>query len=564
MAAVGLLMALSLGALLYVTRGETFYVTDQFKFAFYRHEWAPGTLLAPYNGHLIALPNAAFNILVDVGGLGNYLPYRLATMPLTLVSGGLLFVYARRRLGDWPAVAVAAVILFYGTAWQGILIPIGILSFVVPVAAGLAALLALDREDRRGDVLAGAFLILGLLSQSVALVFLGAATIELLLRGEGRRLWVVAVPAVLYAVWYATYGHGEGLPSIHGGGQPSLLDHVSQNFAAIPRFAFDGIATTFGTLTGPGQIARESGWSHGGQLAVGAATAACATALITIRLVGSRVARPRLWGLIVAFAAFWILTAAVRGSGPLTSNSRYLYPSAVLALLIFVEALRGVRLAWVAAPIVAGAVALSIIPNFVALRHYGKEARELAQLVSGELGALELEESWVRSHNRGGFRPSSQLPAAGSYFHWTTVYEGSPALDPQRIPQLGPGQRRTIDMVLERLFRLRLSPTRPARRGSFAPAARGRPIGDRRCAVIRAGSAAEGLEIAARSARVVLKSTGSAPVQVWIRRFGDPFTAEVLGELPAGSARLLRLPHDRLPVPWRLRLTGGPALACKG
>jgi hypothetical protein len=557
LAVLGLLMALSLAALLYVTRGETFYVTDEFHFAYYRHKWVLDALLTPYNGHLIALPNAVFNVLFDVGGFANYLPYRLGTMPLTLVSAGLLFMYARRRVGDWPAVAVGAVILFFGPAWQALLVPIGILSFVVPVAAGIAALLALDRGDRRGDALACGFLILGLLSQSVALIFLGAAAIELLLSGQRwRRWWVVAVPAALYVAWYALYSDKGGT------GDPFGLEEL-QHLAAIPRFAFDGITTTFGTVTGPGTIANELGWSKGAQHALGGVIAVCAAALIAVRLAGSGAVRPRLWGLIAAFVAFWLFTALARANrAEAPEQSRYLYPSAVLLLLITAETLRGVRLMRVAAFVIAGAVGLSIVANLVALRHYGKDARNTSRLVSGELGVLELEKSWVASHEEWEFRTSPRLPTAGRYFKETAVYGESPALDPRRLPALSSGQRARVDTVLVRLLGLRLTPTRGAlgRSPSQGP---GRPgTGVESCAVLRAGSAATGVEFAARSAHVVIEATGSSPVQLRARRLADTFSTEVLGNVPAGSARLLRLPPDDLPTPWRLRLSGGPGTVC--
>jgi hypothetical protein len=556
LAALGLLMALSLAALLYVTRGVTFHVTDEFIFAFYRHNWTLDTFLLPYNGHLVALPIAVFKVLFDIGGFDNYLPYRLGTMPLTLVSAGLLFMYARRRVGDWPAVGAAAVVLFFGAAWQALLVPIGVLSFVVPVAAGVAALLALDRGDRRGDALAGAFLVLGLLSQSVALVFLGAVGIELLLGAERRRrFWVVAVPAVLYATWYAKYGHG--------GDHPFILEHARNNFAAIPRYALDGIATTFGAVTGPGEIARQLDWSRDAQHAVGGVIAVFAAALLAVRMVGSRAVQQRLWGLIAAFAAFWLFTALARGGSPQApEQSRYLYPSAVLVLLIAVEALRGVRLTRVAAPVIAGAVALSVVPNLIALGQHGRDLRLGSRLVSGKLAALELERPWISSHGYRNFRPGPQLPPAGSYFYWTAQYSGSPALDPEQIPGLGPGPRAKVDTILVRLLRLRLTPSRGARaespiRGPHRPGA-----GDERCFVLRASSAAAGVEFAAPSAHLVIEARGSTPVQVRVRRFADAFPAKVFGNVPAGSARRLRLPPDSLPEPWRLSLSGGPAVAC--
>jgi hypothetical protein len=553
LAVLGLLMVASLLDLLYVTRGQTFYGTDQFRFAFYRQGWSADALLTPYNGHLMAIPTAVFHILFEIGRLDDYHPYRYGAMPLTLITAGLLFTYARKRVGDWPAVAFAALILFFGTAWSALLVPIGILSFVVPVAAGVAALLALDRGDFKGDAMACALLILGLLSHSVAMLFVGVAAIELVLDpAHRRRLWVVGVPAALYATWYAVYSAGAER-------QGSAIEH-SQHHGAAAGYVYNGIAMTFGKLAGPSEIAREQGLSIAAQRAIGAAVAVCIVgALIAVWSKGSTKKRPRLWALIAALLAFWIVAAVARGNGSVADDSRYLYPSAVLLILIVLEALRGTRLNWVALAIIAGAACLSIVPNLIALDHYGSNARETSSVVGARLAALELEEPWVKSHAEWNFRPSPQLPTAGEYFLLgTRIYSSSPAPNPSEIPSLDPQQRAAADRVLEDLLGSRLALKHASRRDR-----QGEGTASEGCLVLRSGSPKPGVEFMASSGDVLFKATGHRPVEVRLRRFGDPSSALHLGSVPAGSARELRLPPDRLVDPWRLQLVGGPMVACR-
>ena len=553
LAVLGLLMVASLLDLLYVTRGQTFYGTDQFRFAFYRQGWSPDALLTPYNGHLMVVPTAVFHILFDIGRFGDYHPYRYAAMPLTLITAGLLYAYARKRVGDWPAVAFAALILFFGTAWSALLVPIGILSFVVPVAAGVAALLALDRGDLVGDAMACGLLILGLLSHSVAMAFLAVAAIELVLDpSRRRRLWVVAVPAALYATWYAFYSGGGGSPG-------SGIEHA-QHHEAAAGYVYKGIAMTFGNLAGPSEIAREQGATIAAQRTIGAAVAVCiAGTLIAVWSKGSTKRRPRLWALIAVLLAFWIVAALARGNGSVADDSRYLYPSAVLLILIVLEALRGIRLNRIALAIIAAAACLSVVPNLIALGHYGSNARETSSVVGARLAALELEEPWVQSHAEWSFRPSPQLPTAGEYFLLgTRPYSSSPAPDPSRIPSFGPRERAAADRVLEGLLGPRLALKHASRRDR-----QGEGTASEGCLVLRSESPKPGVQYVTSSGDVLVEATGDRPVEIRLRRFSDPSSALHLGSVPAGSARKLRLPGDRLVYPWRLQLVGGPLVACR-
>ena len=69
-----------------------------------------------------------------------------------LLCTGLLYVYARRRIGPWPALLPAALLLTLGPAWQNILWPFQI-GWLISLAAGLGALLrSTARARRRGRV----------------------------------------------------------------------------------------------------------------------------------------------------------------------------------------------------------------------------------------------------------------------------------------------------------------------------------------------------------------------------------------------------------------------------
>ena len=113
----------------------------------------------------------------------------------------LLFVYARRRVGDLLALGAAAVVALLGPAWPDILWPFQI-GFLGSLAAGIGALLCLDRADRRGDI--------GAVDPAHRRARVVVARHPAACRGRARdprparpprALVVLAAPAVLYALW---------------------------------------------------------------------------------------------------------------------------------------------------------------------------------------------------------------------------------------------------------------------------------------------------------------------------------------------------------------------------
>ena len=111
------------------------------------------TLLQPHNEHLVVIPVLVEQLSLRLFGMTSALPEYVLLTALLLGTAALLFVYVKRRVGPWPALFAAVLLLFLGPAWEVLLWPFEI-TFVGPVLFGLAMLLALEREDRRGDVAA--------------------------------------------------------------------------------------------------------------------------------------------------------------------------------------------------------------------------------------------------------------------------------------------------------------------------------------------------------------------------------------------------------------------------
>ena len=114
-------------------------------------------LLAPHNGHFVLLGRLVYEFLFAVAGV-HYFYFRLAEMLGVLVAVGLFFRLASRRVDPLVALAPCLVLLFFGYAYETLLWPFN-LHTVYALAFGLAAILALERDDRLGDALACALLV---------------------------------------------------------------------------------------------------------------------------------------------------------------------------------------------------------------------------------------------------------------------------------------------------------------------------------------------------------------------------------------------------------------------
>ena len=143
----------------------------------FRQGWGVSQIMEPFNGHPTMVPALVFKAFQDVFGMESTRPMQLvatATFPLT---NALPFVYVRRRIGPWGALIATLLILFLDAAFEDLLFAFQIGSFGSP-AAGLGALIALDRDDREGDAAASILLVVSLTFSSVGIAFVAAAVAE--------------------------------------------------------------------------------------------------------------------------------------------------------------------------------------------------------------------------------------------------------------------------------------------------------------------------------------------------------------------------------------------------
>jgi hypothetical protein len=516
-------------ALIYAEgRGTTFYY-DEWNMVLERRENDLDAFLAPHNGHLSVIPVAVYRLFFELFGLTDYRPFRLLVIALHLVCAVLFFVLLRRRIDRRVAALATMLLLFLGTAWQDLLWPFQI-GYLGSIAAGLGALLALERADRRGDVAASILLAVSCACSGLGIPFLLGAAVEVAwTRERVGRSWVVLAPAALYGLWYAWYGDSESSLS---------------NLRHVPAHVADSLAGVLGGITGLG-----TEW--------GRPLAVAAVLLVLARLFAHAPITRRLAVAAVALLTFWTLTALTRGDLGEPDASRYIYPGAILVLLIAAElttrAAFTARDLCVLTVLVAGAV----VANLGALRDGAQSLREVSRILKPELAALELE----RATAPPDYRPDlERAPVIRADLYFAAIDAlGSPATPADSLAGAAPDEQTVADRVLTEAG-IRVEPGDPAVEGPpprvvFATTPR-RVAGS----CVRAISPGGSLYVKTKRPFAVLVDPG-ASVEVLVRRLAEGFGAPIANVSGEGAA--IRVPDDGLAVPWELKLTGtGPFAVC--
>jgi hypothetical protein len=510
------------------------FIADDWMLLVKRHGWSVDYFLHPFNGNVVAAPGLVYKLIREVFGMGSATPYYAAAIACFLASAVLLFVYIRRRVGDWPALLGAVLILFLGAAFEDLLFAFQI-GYFASVATGLGALIALDREDDRGDRIACALVVVSLSFSSIGIAFVAGAVVDLALgrRPRARRSYVALVPIAVYALWWVGWGHlGHNHISVH-------------NIVSAPRFVFDaaaaGIVSLLGLATGDGSEPSQPHLVWGQVLLVAG-----------LILLGIRTARtgkvPR--GLAVALAiglAFWAVAALNRSVARLPTSSRYQYPSAVFILLIGAEMLRGLRVPRLAT-VAAAAITLAAVVGGVSLLDREHEERWVpyANSLRSSLAAVEIA---GRSADPGFpvfFPPDIEAPAR-AYLTAVSAY-GSPAFSEEQLRARPASERASADLTMAQALGLALVQPDPGQRILQCQTLRATADGHSGLTLLRGG--------------FVLSNPGADGVEVRLSRFADEYSVG-LGPLDAGVTASLQIPADRSSAPWNLGLFGdGPVQLC--
>jgi hypothetical protein len=543
-------MVVSAGLLL-IWGSKLTFLLDDWEFLVFRRGFTADSILSPHGEHIAVSPVLIYKALLATAGMSSSLPYLAVSVALFLTSVALLFVYLRRRVDPWLALLGAGIVLFLGPAFDDLIWDFQ-MGFNGSLAFGLAALLVLERGDRRGDFAACGLLSVGMTFSSLELPFIAAALVDVLLRSDRRRrLYVPAVPALLYVIWWVGWGHdADTAVSLH-------------NAARAPEFVFDAASAAVASLLGLvkfGQGPGPGGLDWGRPLLV-----------VALALGGWRLWRigrvPReLWIVLALAATFWVLAGlnVKPGRGP--TESRYLLPGAVFVLMIAANLLRGVRVprAGIAVAYVVGALVAA--SNVYVLRDADIAYRNTSDLIRADLGAVEIARDQIATP----FFLDQDIAgtpyvgvSTGGYLSAADAY-GSPADDPAQIAAEPEPARVAADRVLARALGVSFAPAKspppvsgPAPRVVGPPGAHASTAGG--CVVVDPPGAILSLS----PGGAIVRASRSSGVSLALRRFAAESFPLPTAPLERGQVGVVRIPPDRAAEPWELAVRSrAPMTVC--
>lgn len=510
------------------------FIADDWELLVGRQGTGAAYFLGSFNGNILIGPAIVYKLLLALVGMDSATPFFAVSITVFVTSGVLLFIYLRRRIGDWPALIATIPLLFLGAAFEDLLFAFQI-GYFASVAAGLGMLIALDREDERGDWIACALLVVSVIFSSVGLAFIVAALADLIFgrRPWQRRIHIVGWAVLLYAIWWVGWGrHGESHVSFH-------------NLVNAPQFAYNsaaaGVTSLLGLATGDGTSPSQPHLIWGKLLLVP-----------FIGLVCWRIYREGglSRGMAVSLAiglTLWILTGLNTESKRPPTSSRYQYPSAVALLLIVGETLRGIRVSKLAVGAAAIVTGLALWGGTSLLqREYTERWRPVGESLRTTLGAVDIAGAKTVADFPIAFAPAPEVRAR-VYLGVTDEY-GSPGWDESELESRSVPELNGADLTIARAIGLTLSPPRRDARVLV-------------CETLQASeSAATGLTLL--HGVFSFANRGEIPVEVMLNRFSSELSVN-LGPIEPGQQASLRIPVDSSRRPWTLGLKGaGPVRLC--
>jgi hypothetical protein len=531
-------MGVSAGLTLTLNRGTTFNL-DEVDFLEASPGLGPGDVFDPHNGHLVATTRVVYKAILETVG-AEYLAFRVLGLLAVLLAAALFYSVAKRRIGPVPALAPAVVLLFFGSAWAHVLVPIGFTD-IFSICAGLGAILAVEHGGRLRDTAACALLTLSVATFSVGLAFLVGVAIYVLARPDRRRrVWIFLVPLVLYAIWW-----------LWAASDPSFSGEQAKaaNVLLIPNYVADSLAVIAAALAGlnysfgagaAGIGLRASGLSWGPVLAL--------LAVVALVMRVRRGSLPAsLWASLGIVLTYWTLGALVTGEvfgrGP--DSVRYVYPGAIGVLLVATDAARSVRFSILGLAVLFAAAAFSLATNIALLRDAAAHFRDdYSAPARAQFAMLELARDTVDP----AFDPASAVPPdvspvsspAGTYLEVVDRY-GSPAFSLAELQRQSDSVRQDADRILASALGVGLTP---------GPA---RTEGECRRLRSAAPDGAVGIELPPDGAR--LRVQGTSPATVTLGRFATVPSVE-LGRVSPGRTATLSIPPDSAPNRWRASVGG--------
>jgi hypothetical protein len=546
--AFALVLLLGFVLVLVETRRLSFF-GDEWDFVVQRRGMSPDVLLGPHGPHLYLLPILVYKVVLQVFGGDSYVPFRvLAAVNLVLLAG-VLGAVCRSFWGKWWGLAPVLLLVTLGPGAVTLLWPFQV-GYALPVASGVVALVAAAHGGRSADIVSCGALVLAIASGTAGIGFLVGTAVILAIRGDWLpRLWVVAVPAFLYGLWYLNYGHEASETNL------SL-------WKTSLSYSFQALSATLAPLVGLSSVSPSLGVldaTFGVPITVAmvvAVTAAC-----------WRGWRPPalFWGsaatLVVLFVA-----ASLSNWGPYSrppGDPRYLSTNAVLVLLCLCSALPRPRLAGLGAIVACAVLAIVAATNGAQFSQQRERLAAATSASKAELGAVLILRNTVAPE----FNPAvsgdpaaviTNIQSARAFYDAFDSF-GIDVDSPSELAVTKEVDRQRADGMLARggvtfsagAIGGRVAPTAPLALSGAASA-------DSRCLVV--GSAP--LVFRARPGTYELAAAKLA-MDVSGGRFGDAYSARI-GSVPPSTSAVITVNGDAAPeTPWRIQTTGTGGRICR-
>jgi hypothetical protein len=542
-------MLLALGAtLVLIETGDLSFFGDEWDFLLDRRGLSADVLLRPHGPHLSLIPILVYKLLLKVFGAGSYLPFRLLTaLDLVIVAAALGWV-CRQRWGKWWGLAPVLLVVTLGPGAITLLWPFQV-GYALALTAGIVSLVAIDRGGRRWDAVACLALIVSLASGSQGIGFVVGGAVMLALRRQWRRGWVVAVPALLYLLWYLKYG--------------SSAETDLGLWSSSLSYVLHSLGSTLSGILGLGPFTTAAITVSPPDDTNGVPLALAAIALLVTALVRGWRPPPLFWGTLAALVAIW-------GAASLSNihmlrppnDRRYLWVNAVLALICICTAVPRPRFGRAGAAVAFVALAILSATN---ASHFS-DTRTFLQTSDvasrAELGALLI----VRDNVPSKFAPAPPGPpglienvTAGPFFSAVDSF-GTTADSVTALQHQDEATRQLADGVLLRgsVTGLSGAPVNLAPAAAPPQLLSGSAHASGSCITVGATEIAVSLAPDAYA----LKAPPGAPLSVKLGRFGSVYGLP-LGVVPAGQTAYTAVLRDRAPqVPWRALLTGAGGSVC--
>lgn len=495
---------------------------------------------APSNGHLQVLGKLIYRALFELVGT-NYAVFRAADVAGVMVCIGLFFEISRRRVGPLPALVPCLSLLFLGYAWESFLWAFD-LHTIYALALGLGAILALQRNTRKGDVAACVLLILSIAMIELGLAFVVGIALAILLRPDRRRrVWIVLVPVALYGCWWIWSRHFD---------QPSI---ELTNVKLIPLTVTNALAAIAGSVFGLNPTGAGVFQPTTGITAWGSALGALAVVALAWRVSRGGVSRT-LWVFLAVAVSYWILIAL---GGRAADSSRYIFVGTLLVFLVAADALAGARLPLAAALVALGVVAFAIPPNVAKL--YDGRGPQLNDATNTriEYAMMDLIEGDKRidpEYTPGndhlvaelGGHVFTSLNAHDYYEAAANLGHMGMPLDEVRGESLP--RREIADATLVTALGIGLRHAEP-------------PAGPASCESSLDGRPEHGVFFYSPRSGALLGSRSELPVQVTVGRFGKEGPGLKVGTLRPGEWGSVAIPRDSAPDRWFF-VVDGPVYVC--